>query len=213
MRSRELETKPYVYTLAYPDGKVFYVGKGTGDRIDDHERQAKNGIKSHKCSVIRKIWKEGGQVLQQKVAMFDTEEEAYQFEIHLIAFFGGKENLTNKADGGEGGSRPGAGRPRRHIHLDKDTALLLNKIKRASTTMGTNAITAEQAVETLVFYISDWQSLCSQAEEFSPKLLHNDQWIALKMDLEQYTEKIGVSTFIRSVGERYRQRIEEEDGD
>ena len=31
----------YVYTLAYPDGKVFYVGKGSGYRIDQHEMEAR----------------------------------------------------------------------------------------------------------------------------------------------------------------------------
>lgn len=38
----------YVYTLAYPDSKVFYVGKGTGKRIDDHEREARKGVQSYK---------------------------------------------------------------------------------------------------------------------------------------------------------------------
>lgn len=207
----EFPDKPYVYTLAYPDGKVFYVGKGTGNRIDDHERQARIGIRSHKCSVIRKIWKEGGQVLRQKVAFFDTEDEAYQFEIHLIAFFGGKEELTNKADGGEGGSRPGAGRPRRHLHLDKDTSLLLNRVRRARTDTTTTGAQIINEVAQLAFMIPKWQSLIDLAEVIVPDLLHNDQWIALKQPLEQRTDEIGVTAFIRSIGEQYRQQLEESD--
>jgi hypothetical protein len=96
----------YVYVHMYPNGAVFYVGKGTGARIDDHEREARNGMQSHKCNVIRKIWAEGGQVIKQKVAYFDTEQDAYRLEMLLIKFFG-RENLTNYTDGGErGGGAP-----------------------------------------------------------------------------------------------------------
>ena len=100
----------YVYTLAYPDGTVFYVGKGTRyDRIHAHEQEAKRGIRSHKCNVIRKIYRDGGKVQKQKVAFFDTKEEAYRFEMQLIAFFG-RDTLTNCSDGGEGrGSSPSSG--------------------------------------------------------------------------------------------------------
>jgi hypothetical protein len=53
--------------------------------------------------VIRKIWDEGGEVIKQKIAFHQTEEEAFQLEILLIGFFG-RENLTNLTDGGEGAS-------------------------------------------------------------------------------------------------------------
>jgi hypothetical protein len=95
------ENRFYVYTLSRPDGTVFYVGKGTGYRMDDHERDAKRGEQSHKCHIIRKIWREGGTVQKQKAAFFDTEEEAYQHEMHLIATFG-MTNLANCSTGGEG---------------------------------------------------------------------------------------------------------------
>lgn len=95
----------YVYTLAYPEsmgGHVFYVGKGMNDRINDHEREAKTGSHSHKCHTIRKIWKAGLQVVKQKVAYFETEMEALQYEIALIFFMRGYGHLTNLADGGKG---------------------------------------------------------------------------------------------------------------
>ena len=95
----------YVYTLAYPEamgGYVFYIGKGMNDRINDHEREARTGFHSHKCHAIRKIWKAGLQVVKQKIAYFETEMEALQYEIALIFFMRGYGHLTNLADGGKG---------------------------------------------------------------------------------------------------------------
>lgn len=91
--------KHYVYTLAYPDGRVFYVGKGMRDRIDCHEREARNGNKSYKCNVIRKIWAQGEQVVKTKLAYFESHSEALAYEVALIFFMDGLTNLTY---GGEG---------------------------------------------------------------------------------------------------------------
>jgi hypothetical protein len=50
----QAETKKYyVYTLTYSDEKVFYVGKGVGQRIVAHEREAKTGCACDKCKAIR----------------------------------------------------------------------------------------------------------------------------------------------------------------
>lgn len=93
----------YVYTLGRPDGTVFYVGKGHGKRIREHEQQARAGHRSHKCNTIRQIWSQGGQVVKTKVAFFECEDAAFTFERELIAYYG-RENLTNLTDGGEGPS-------------------------------------------------------------------------------------------------------------
>lgn len=100
----------YVYTLAYPDGKVFYVGKGTGDRIFDHEREAGQGKQTEKCRVIRQIWASGNEVVKTKVQENMADEVAYRLEKDLISMYG-REHLTNMDNGGIGGARPGAGRP------------------------------------------------------------------------------------------------------
>lgn len=92
--------KHYVYTLARPDGRVFYVGKGVRGRIHKHEWAAKNGEQSHKANIIRKIWAEGGQVVKQKVFESDNEQEALAEEVRLIAYYG-RENLANLTDGGD----------------------------------------------------------------------------------------------------------------
>lgn len=96
-----MQGKYYVYTLAYPDGTVFYVGKGQGKRIEAHEREARQGKKSHKCNTIRKIWTNGDQVLRTVLGYFEMECDAFQYEIALIFFLDG---LTNASTGGEGAS-------------------------------------------------------------------------------------------------------------
>jgi len=60
----EKSGKHYVYSLAYPDGRVFYVGKGTGKRIHRHEAEAKSGKtrNSFKVRIIKKIWAAGQEV-------------------------------------------------------------------------------------------------------------------------------------------------------
>jgi hypothetical protein len=99
----KLAGKYYTYVLLRPDGSVFYVGKGQGNRIDQHEEEARKGGESHKCNVIRKIWSEGGEVIKQKIAFFDDDEDACQLEVLLIDFFG-RDTLTNRTNGGESGN-------------------------------------------------------------------------------------------------------------
>lgn len=96
--------KHYVYTLAYPEsmgGSVFYVGKGTGNRINDHEAEAKRGRKTnpYKNNIIRKIWSQGEQVVKEKIAFFETHQEACMYEIAMIFFLPGLTNLTYGGDG------------------------------------------------------------------------------------------------------------------
>ncbi len=101
-----LQNKPhYTYTLAYPEsmgGAVFYIGKGVGKRIHEHEGEARRGVKSHKCNIIRKIWTNDEQVVKTKLAFFETHEEACLYEIALIFFFEGLVNLTYGGDGAPG---------------------------------------------------------------------------------------------------------------
>ena len=95
------EKRHYVYTLAYPDGRVFYVGKGVSKRIIAHESEVRRGdaVNPYKANVIKSIWASGGEVVKEKLAYFETHEEALQYEIALIFFMDGLTNLTN---GGEG---------------------------------------------------------------------------------------------------------------
>ena len=109
----------YVYELAldFPEdsplfplsGWVFYVGKGTGARIDQHEketrlkligraRRKRNGLGeyTHKHKMILLAWDHAGRVIKNKVATRLTEEEAYAIEAERINIYG-MEYLTNEA--------------------------------------------------------------------------------------------------------------------
>lgn len=91
----------YVYLLLDPDRHPFYVGKGLGGRILDHEREAKNGHDCPKCDVIRAIWSAGGQIGRAIVFETDDEQEAFAREAELIEQYG-LTTLTNKVAGGRG---------------------------------------------------------------------------------------------------------------
>ena len=91
----------YVYELIDPrTKKVFYIGKGTRDRIHQHEREAARGTHSRKCDMIRNILNAGLQVGKNVVQRFASEQEAYDFETARIGEIG-LENLTNVYPGGQ----------------------------------------------------------------------------------------------------------------
>lgn len=91
----------YVYVLSRPDSRPFYVGKGQGSRVFDHDAEARSGHHCHKCSVIRKIWRSGGEIQRYILLETDNEQEALEYEVAIIALYG-RENLTNLTDGGQG---------------------------------------------------------------------------------------------------------------
>lgn len=104
MKSKGIKdiTSFYTYVLAYPEsmgGAIFYVGKGTGSRIEEHERQAKSGYESEKCSIIRLIWANGEEVVKRKVLEASVERDAFIHEWGLINFVYGREHLANLSDG------------------------------------------------------------------------------------------------------------------
>lgn len=92
----------YVYVLARPNGTPFYVGKGSQNRVYDHDREARGGHRCHKCNTIRKIWRQGGAVQRYIVFTTDDEAEAYAYEQETIAMYG-LETLANQTVGGKGG--------------------------------------------------------------------------------------------------------------
>jgi hypothetical protein len=100
----------YVYQLIDPrDGKPFYIGKGQGSRIDQHEFEARNGRQSIKCHRIPEIWEAGKRIEKSIIRYFNDEAEALEFEYQEIDRIGLK-NLTNQIPGGgEGFVTPGAG--------------------------------------------------------------------------------------------------------
>lgn len=88
----------YVYRLVDPrSGKPFYVGKGSGNRIDAHEQETLKGVCHPKCLVIKDIWSKNLQIIKEKVAYFWNEQDAYDYEYDLMHEIG-FENLTNVVD-------------------------------------------------------------------------------------------------------------------
>ena len=85
----------YVYTYAFPDGSIFYIGKGNQGRIDEHEREAQDGCACAKCQTIREIWT-GGHPVQKRI-VYETlvEAEAIEYEKNLIRLHTGP-HLTNQ---------------------------------------------------------------------------------------------------------------------
>lgn len=76
----------YVYALVDPrDNKIFYVGKGKGDRVFQHAEDALDeDAKSLKLDTIRAIRKEGKEVAHYILRHKLTEEVAYIVESTLI---------------------------------------------------------------------------------------------------------------------------------
>ena len=93
----------YVYTLADPrDGAIFYIGKGTGSRIHQHEKDAANQktVCSKKINKIRDIQAAKLEVARSFNAYFWDEQAAYDHETDLIESVG-LESLTNVLPGGQ----------------------------------------------------------------------------------------------------------------
>ncbi|MGH6681055.1 MAG: GIY-YIG nuclease family protein [Bradyrhizobium sp.] len=109
---KRLQGRCYVYLLCYPNGRPFYVGKGSGNRVFMHERDAKNlpSHRSHKLNTIRAIWKRGETVRYELDGPFETEGHAHSRERELIRSIGRHDEgcgpLTNQTDGGEGTLNP-----------------------------------------------------------------------------------------------------------
>lgn len=92
----------YTYLLIDPaDNSVFYVGKGSGDRINDHSREVSRGClkdNPRKFARIAEIHKGGQQVIARIFSRHSSSDEAYQSESLLIAALSGT-GLTNILQG------------------------------------------------------------------------------------------------------------------
>jgi hypothetical protein len=95
--SSDIELLPYyVYELRDPrTNVVFYVGKGTRDRLDSHTAEEEGA----KALRIAEIERAGLAVVRVIVGRFRTEEEAFAVETVSIKWVYGFANLTNRVHG------------------------------------------------------------------------------------------------------------------
>lgn len=98
--------KYYIYELLRSDGRPFYVGKGSGVRLQWHEQEALNTNGNHlKLKIIRGFLRKFGFVLYRIAGFYSNEEHAYNVEKFLIKYHGridlGTGILTNLTDGGD----------------------------------------------------------------------------------------------------------------
>lgn len=97
-----ISQKYYVYTLACPDGTVFYVGKVKGNRMRQHEIEAMRLNLSYplsrKVQIIRSIWAVGGEITKSKVFTTDSETDALIYEWALINLVYASDYLINVAN-------------------------------------------------------------------------------------------------------------------
>lgn len=106
---RTIAGRYYVYVLCRPDGRPFYVGKGINRRALEHEAEARQHhpigeANPFKCNVIRKIIRDGGEIIYRIEAHYDAsqqqmclEREAALIKQHGRLHEGGC--LTNLAGG------------------------------------------------------------------------------------------------------------------
>lgn len=102
----------YVYTLRAEDSELpFYVGKTFfgSIRLYHHIHYSLNGqVPSAKASKIKALLNANKLILEEVVFSSENEQEVFDKERELIAFYGRKDNgtgiLCNHTDGGEGAS-------------------------------------------------------------------------------------------------------------
>jgi hypothetical protein len=94
----------YVYALADPDGGIFYVGKGKGDRVYQHAVQARTvgdeKPEELKLNTIKRIHRRGQAVGIEIVRHGLTDKEAFEVEaavMDMLRLTG--HHLTNTAGG------------------------------------------------------------------------------------------------------------------
>jgi transposase len=78
----------YIYALYRPsNGALFYIGRGAGRRVHQHESFARSGthVNKHVENIIKK---EGGTVIKKKLFENMSLAEVCQKEEELIAFYG-----------------------------------------------------------------------------------------------------------------------------
>lgn len=104
----------YVYHLIGPDNLPFYVGKGRGSRVFDHERERLEPGLSEKWDLIQSALTSGSGLRYRLIGPLKSETEAFSLEAEQILFWKRRDQggvLTNQSDGGPGTTATRIGSP------------------------------------------------------------------------------------------------------
>lgn len=145
MNAARSEKKWYVYLLCDPDTEEpFYVGKGTGNRMYQHERLWRSENNPRKIQIIKNIQARGKEVLKKKIAEFEREQDAYIYEWSTILTY--HDRITNSTDGVKGRKAGTKNKPMefspsmeplwtleetaKYLHLSPDEVVLQKDLRR-----------------------------------------------------------------------------------
>jgi hypothetical protein len=177
--------KFYVYTLIRPDGRIFYVGKGQGNRIYNHEWEARRGHKCHKCNVIRKIWESGDHIGKEVVYRTHDEQAAYDYERDMINEIG-FQNLTNLVPGGNNSQR---------VFIDPGKSSWdMTESEYITFLKSVPQITAERYNEALTNWYRQWLDHYKQEWRVARRTSNNDQATDLLVKIRELFTKLDIDT-------------------
>ncbi len=89
----------YVYFLVHKND-VIYVGKGVGERVLQHWKNAQKGAISPLYDYMRLAWTHGEKITYSIVELADSESHAFALEAFYIRLFG-RDKLLNQRSGVE----------------------------------------------------------------------------------------------------------------